>query len=161
MPQQPAEKAYADLGSLWLEIPDLGVQTPIVGVPAMYEDGGWDVTWLGDNVGYLGGSAFPTWQGNTVLTGHVWDSYNHPGIFSNLRTLKHGDQVKIHAWGRVYTYEVRTRKLVSPSDLGAIFEHKDYDWVTLVTCEDYRYKLETYSYRRVVQAVLVDIGLDR
>ena len=159
LPAQPAEKAYADLGSLWLEVPELDIQTPIVGVPAMGD--GWDVTWLGDNAGYLEASAFPTWEGNTVLTGHVWDSHNRPGVFANLRLLSYGDQVKIHAWGRIYTYEVRYRKLISPFAPNSVFQHFERDWVTLFTCEDYRYYLEDYSFRRVVQAVLVDISAER
>ena len=71
--------AYAALGDLWLEIPKLGVQMPIVGVPQA--DGKWDVSWLGSNAGWLNGSAFPTWAGNSVLTGHVWNADNTVGPF--------------------------------------------------------------------------------
>ncbi len=43
---------------MMLDIPSLGVSTPIVGVPI--NENGWDITWLGGNAGYLAGSAFPT-----------------------------------------------------------------------------------------------------
>jgi len=49
IPTQPAEKAYASFADLQLEIPKLAVSTSIVGVP--FSNGGWDVTWLGKDVG--------------------------------------------------------------------------------------------------------------
>jgi hypothetical protein len=55
------------MGNLQLEIPDFGFQSEIVGVSS-----DWDVTWLGDSVGYLPGTAFPTWSGNTAIAGHVY-----------------------------------------------------------------------------------------
>ena len=58
---------YAE--GIYLEIPKLGVYTEIVGIP--YTESGWDVTWLWKQAGYLQGTAFPTWKGNTVLTSHV------------------------------------------------------------------------------------------
>ena len=73
----------------------LGMSMSIVGVPQ--SDSGWDVTWLGNSAGYLAGSAFPTWAGNTVITGHVWDAFNCPGAFAELKSLGYGDQVQIHA----------------------------------------------------------------
>ena len=149
---QPDNDMYSAT-KLTLEIPSLGVEVPIVGVP---QDGDtWDVTWLGNNVGYLGGSAFPTWTGNTVLTGHVWDAFDQPGIFMNIKKLKYGDQILIHFGEQTYTYEVRDKNLVFPSQVGAVMEHMDQDWVTLLTCEFYNPFSGNYIFRRAVQAVLV------
>jgi len=130
LPHQPAARAYAST-AMTLEIPKLGISTPIVGVPQ--SESGWDVTWLGNSAGYLAGSAFPTWAGNTVITGHVWDAFNQPGIFAEIKNLKYGDQVQIHAWGVTYTYEVRESKLVTKKNVDAAFQSEEYDWVTLVT----------------------------
>jgi hypothetical protein len=58
LPSQAADQSYASLGEIWIEIPSQGLQTSIVGVPP--SDGGWDVTWLGNNIGWLNGTAFPT-----------------------------------------------------------------------------------------------------
>ena len=154
LPEQPTAKAYTDTAML-LEIPKLGVSMPIVGVPQ--SDAGWDVTWLGNSAGYLASSAFPTWAGNTVITGHVWDAYNNPGIFSELKTLKYGDQVQIQAWGMTYTYEVRESKLVTKKNVDAAFQSEAYDWVTLVTCEFYNPFTGDYLFRRAVRAVLVSV----
>lgn len=157
LPIQPVEKAYTYLGQLWLEIPKIDVQMPIVGVPVSND--GWDVTWLGDNAGYLSGTAFPTWAGNTALTGHVWGANNTPGPFANLSELQHGDRFYIHAFGLVYTYEVRSTEKVYTSDL-SVLGHSDYDIVTLLTCESWSFWMGEYRYRRAVQAVLMDISIE-
>ncbi len=154
LPHQPAAKAYTDT-AMTLEIPKLNVSMPIVGVPQSAE--GWDVTWLSNSAGYLSGSAFPTWAGNTVITAHVWDAYNQPGIFSELKTLKYGDQVQIQAWGLTYTYEVRESKLVTKKNVDAAFQSEEYDWLTLVTCEFYNPFNGEYLFRRAVRAVLVSV----
>ena len=138
-----------------LEIPKLDVSMPIVGVPQ--SDSGWDVTWLNNSAGYLVGSAFPTWAGNTVITAHVWDVHNQPGIFSDLKTLGYGDQVQIQAWGQTYTYEVRESKLVTTKNVNAVLQSSDYDWLTLVTCEFYNPFTGDYLFRRAVRAVLVSV----
>jgi len=128
---------------------------PIVGVPR--SENGWDVTWLGQNAGYLSGSAFPTWNGNTVITGHVWDAYNQPGPFAEIKSLSFGDEIKIHSWGKTYTYEVKEKTLLLPSQANSAFSSEEYDWITLITCEFYNPISDNYIFRRAVKAVLVDV----
>jgi len=152
---QSEEKSYQKLGGMWLDVPALGMQAPLVGVPSV--NGEWDVSWLGNNAGYLSGTAFPTWAGNTVITGHVWNAENLPGIFVDLKTLNYGDQVRIHTWGKVYTYQITVNRRVSPLAPKVVLEHKDGDWITLFTCEDYGEFWGDYGYRRMVQAVLTKV----
>jgi LPXTG-site transpeptidase (sortase) family protein len=149
-----SEIKYAST-QMQLAIPNLGLETDIVGVPVT--NGAWDVSWLGDQVGYLENTAFPTWLGNSVLTGHVWNSFNQPGIFANLHTLKYGDRVEIRADGDTYVYEVRTSSLVSPKNLGILDKNDGYAWITLLTCEGYDADEKEYYYRRAVTAVLVEV----
>ena len=149
---KPPDHAYATL-TLTLEIPALALRAPIVGVPQGPQ--GWDVRWLGNTVGWLEGTAFPTWAGNTVLTGHVWNADNTPGIFVNLKRLRFGDRILIHAGDLTYTYEVRENRLLRPDDTSLALAHKDHNWLTLLTCEDYSPTSGTYRYRRMVRAVLV------
>jgi LPXTG-site transpeptidase (sortase) family protein len=158
LPEQPVEKAYSAYSGLVLDIPSLNVKMSIVGVPMT--DDGWDVSWLNKDAGYLEGSAFPTMIGNSVITAHVWDALNNPGPFYNLRRLKYGDKILIHAWGKVFTYEVRVRDLLTPSEMNKVIKHEDLSWVTLVTCESYNPKTEDYRYRRMVKAVLVDVSTE-
>jgi LPXTG-site transpeptidase (sortase) family protein len=155
LPAQPVEKAYANLGSLWIEIPSLNVQMPIVGVPQT--NGGWDVSWLGSQAGWLNGTAFPTWAGNSVLTGHVYDAYGKPGPFVQLHQLWWGDKVIVHAWGAQYVYEVRQVVEVGPTNISSVFRHEELPWVTLITCSGYDEASNSYKYRWVVQAVLVEV----
>jgi len=154
LPQHPATAQYAET-PITLSIPKLDLSMPIVGIPEIPT--GWDVTWLGNKVGYLAGSAYPTWIGNTVLTGHVWDAFNNPGPFAQLKTLHYGDQVMLLVGEKTYIYEVRDTRLISPIDVDAMLQHEEYDWITLVTCEDYNTLGATYDYRRMVRAVLVDV----
>jgi len=152
---QPVDQAYTSYTDLWLEIPKLDVKMDIVGVPQTSDS--WNVSWLDQKAGWLNGSAFPTWDGNSVITGHVWDALNRPGPFSNLRSLKYGDQIMIHSFGQVYTYEIRESKIVLPTNISTVFEHEVISWITLITCEDYKEQSLMYSSRRMVRAVLVSV----
>jgi large repetitive protein len=104
----------------------------------------------------LEGSAFPSWNGNSVLTGHVYLSNGLPGPFVNLSGLKYGDKIIIHAYGQKYTFEVRTNDVVRPNDT-SVMKHEEKSWLTLVTCKEYDEKTNTYRKRVVVRAVLVNV----
>jgi LPXTG-site transpeptidase (sortase) family protein len=161
LPAQPADLAYNSLGAVWIEIPSLNVKANIVGVPQA-KDGTWDVAWLDRNAGYLYGTAFPTWTGNSVITGHVWDANNKPGIFVDLKQLKFDDTFKIHAYGQVATYAVRESTTVSPSNTQSVLKHYgDTSWVTLLTCEDFNLLGLKYFSRRMVRAVLINLTAEK
>ncbi len=159
IPTQPVDKTYASFSDLWLEIPNLAVSTPIVGVPLSSD--GWDVTWLGADAGWLNETAFPSWAGNSVITAHVWDAFNQPGVFYNLKKLGYGDVIKVHAFGQVYVYEVRQTKRITPDNFNTALKHEDKAWLTLITCEDYRLLFQTYNYRRMVRAVQVSVTSEK
>ncbi len=119
--------------------------------------GGWDVTWLNRQVGWLEGTAYPTWEGNTVLTAHGYTADGEAGPFALLKNLSYGETIIIHLGGMKYTYAVRTNLLVNPSDTRWLTKHETLDWVTLITCQQYDAKTKSYRYRRVVRAVLVRV----
>lgn len=154
----PFESYNSLAGSVWFEIPSLGVKTTIVGVPL--KNGSWNVAWLGRQAGWLEGSAFPTLKGNSVVTGHVYLSNGLPGPFVNLSQLKYGDTVIVHANGQTYTYEIRTNKVVNPNDT-SVFKHEEQAWITLVTCKEYDAKTNSYRKRVVVRAVLVKVEVEK
>jgi LPXTG-site transpeptidase (sortase) family protein len=155
LPAQPAHLAYQNTGGMSLEIPSLQVKMAIVGVPKSGD--GWDVRWLGEQAGYLEGTAFPTWQGNTGLAGHSFLADGSPGPFANLGSLRWGDEVVIHAWGQRYIYAVRQNSLAAPGQLAAL-QHENLDWVTLITCQGYDELSGKYLWRRVIRAVLVAVN---
>ncbi len=45
-----------------------------------------------------------------------------------------------------------------PSSVSTVFQHEEYDWVTLVTCEFFNPFNDSYVFRRMVRAVLVDVS---
>jgi LPXTG-site transpeptidase (sortase) family protein len=150
---QPENLRYAATDVI-LEIPRLGLRMPIVGVP--FKNGGWGVSWLGNQAGWLEGSAFPSWNGNSVLTGHVYSASGSPGPFLNLGTLKYGDRVTVHANGLKYIFEIRSNSVVAPRDSSA-FKHEELSWLTLITCKEYDPVSNSYKMRVVVRAVLVGV----
>lgn len=157
LPEQPLGSRYKMYGDLWLEIPDINVKTTIVGVPLLRDH--WDVTWLREDVGYLYGTAFPTWRGNTGIAGHVTLPSGSPGPFAELDRLTFGDQVIIHAWGLRHVYEVREAAYALPGDM-SVLQHEEYDWLTLISCKGYDERLGDYRWRFVTRAVLITAELD-
>jgi LPXTG-site transpeptidase (sortase) family protein len=152
---QPADKAYSGLGDFWLEIPRLGMRMNIVGVP---ENGNsWDVSWLGNQAGWLNGTAYPTTAGNSVLTGHVYLANGKPGPFVAINTLWWGDLIIVHAGAVQYTYAVRSIAQVSPDSVSSAFKHESLPWITLMTCRGYDEASNSYQYRVLVGAVLVSV----
>lgn len=119
-------------------------------------DDAWDVSWLNKDIGYLEGTAFPTWVGNSALTGHVYLSNGLPGPFVNLHSLKWGDLIFIHAYGQEFTFEVRWLAFVDPSSTSVI-GHKDGTWITLLTCKEFDAAAGVYRLRTAVQAVLIRV----
>jgi LPXTG-site transpeptidase (sortase) family protein len=155
LPAQPAGKTYSAMDAMWLEVPKLGLAgLPIVGVP-LTEDG-WDLTWLSGQAGWLEGTAYPTWAGNTAITGHTYLADGTPGPFVNLFSLFWGDEIVIHANGQRYVYQVREVRLVWADDL-SVLRHETYDWLTLITCKEFNELTGEYNYRVVVRAVLVSV----
>jgi LPXTG-site transpeptidase (sortase) family protein len=118
----------------------------------------WDVSWLGANIGYLSGTAYPATAGNTILTAHVWDASNLPGPFINLKTLPYDDHLTLQANGLTYTYAVRENTTIpATTDLTTLSKTDGYDWLTLLTCENFDPITNTYTARRIIQAILIAV----
>lgn len=146
---------YDSLG-ITIEIPVLHVNTSIVGVQV--KDGNWDVSWLQNQIGWLNGTAYPTWKGNSVLTGHVVNADGKPGLFYGLKSLPKGELIFVYNAGYRYTYQVVTNSSIQPDDISA-FQHEDKSYLTLITCDRYDETSESYLSRIAVRAKLVDVKL--
>jgi LPXTG-site transpeptidase (sortase) family protein len=156
LPSQPESQEYTTYSDLSIAIPSINVEMSIVGVPKY--NNSWDVSWLGNNAGYLHGTAFPTWLGNSVITGHVWNANNQPGAFAELKKVALGDEVIVNGFGQKAVYKVTDSRLVWPNQTNVVMEsYKDKSVITLLTCEDYSILWDTYSFRRMVRAELVKI----
>ena len=152
LPAVSGSKAYQAEGDLRLDIPKLDVSLPVVGIPRA--GAGWDITWLTSQAGYLQGTAFPSFEGNSVLTSHVYLADGRPGPFVKLNSLKWGDRLRLKAYGSTYVYEVRQVQVVEPDDR-SVMGHREGSWLTLLTCQEYDRVAHTYLKRLAVSAVLV------
>lgn len=154
LPARP-ENLYSQYSDLSLEIQSIGVNSAIVGLSS--KGNKWDVTWLENDLGYLEETAFPSWNGNSVITGHVYKADGTPGPFEKLNLLKYGDQVNLHIFGLNYVYEVREVVTIQPDDIGAVMRHEDTPWLTLLTCQGYDEAKGTYRSRVLVRAALIKL----
>jgi LPXTG-site transpeptidase (sortase) family protein len=130
------------------------VNTSIVGV--QLKNGNWDVSWLQNQAGWLNGTAYPTWTGNSVLTAHAVYANGEPGVFSRLKNLNSGEYIFIYNLGYRYTYKVVSNKLVKPDDI-TVLKHEEKAYLTLISCDTYDETTGTYLRRVAVRSVLVDV----
>jgi LPXTG-site transpeptidase (sortase) family protein len=148
------QTSFTQVGEIVLEIPALGLKLPVVGVPL--KNGTWDLTWLGNQAGWLEGTAFPSWEGNSLVTAHIYGANGKPGPFFGLNKLRWGNRILIHAYGQTYTYEVRSVRTLQPNDM-TVLNHEERAWLTLLTCKEFDAKTNTYKQRVAVRAVLVSV----
>ena len=154
LPAQPFAKQYTVMGDVWLDLPAIDVQASILGIPQAGHS--WDLTWLKDDLGYLQGSAFPGWQGNTVVVGHLTLADGVAGPFANLHALQIGDEIILHTWGDEIPYKVREVGYRMDAADEDTFQHEDADWLTLITCQSYDNLARNYRWRVVVRAERID-----
>ena len=99
-----------------------------------------------------GASAFPGELGNVVITGHsagdVYSSNPYKYIFSGLERLEDGDLIYVNYNSTRYTYQVKKKEVVEPSNVAALVTDTDKPTLTLVTCTP----LGTSRYRLLVTA---------
>lgn len=109
--------AYAYAGqNNFLEIPEIGVNTPVVIGRST------DKAILADNLDrgavYYPGSVLPGQNGQIVILGHSappnWPHVRHDYIFSNIENLAAGDEIILNFNNAQYTYKVIDKKIIRP-----------------------------------------------
>lgn len=100
---------------------------------------------LNQGLAHLPGSGLPGEKGNVFISGHsalpismnlasLFNRGTKP-VFSNLASLKNGDEIYIKAGGTKYNYVVISIKLINPGDTSVIYPPDPTDrFVTLMTC---------------------------
>lgn len=148
--------AAGSSGDITISISKLGVNSDILGVPGEY--GMWDVSWLGNYVGWLSDSDFPGTLGdsNSVLTAHSYLFNGSPGPFAHIAELGYGDQINLHALGKDYVYTVIENITTSDDDLD-VLNRTGFPCLTLITCKGYDESSDSYLYRVVIKARLTEI----
>ena len=128
-----------DQVAIWIKIPAIGVDHPIVQ--------GDDEAALKDGVGQHPGSALPGSDGNLVLSAHN-DIFGE--IFKHLDQLSIGDEIIILTQSERFTYLVEEMMVLKP-DAVEVLELGIDPIVTLISC--YPYWIDTH--RIIVRGVLV------
>jgi LPXTG-site transpeptidase (sortase) family protein len=154
LPAMP-DGIYHEYSDLSLEIPSIGINSKIVGLSMA--DNKWDVSWLNNDLGYLEETAFPSWNGNSVITGHVYKADGTPGPFKKINQLKYGDTINLHIYGLNYVYEVREVLTIPRDDIKSALKHEETPWLTLMTCQGYEETSGKYQSRVLVRAALVKL----
>jgi LPXTG-site transpeptidase (sortase) family protein len=152
----PGAQPVYSYTNILLEIPVLKISTSIVGV--QQKAGTWDVSWLWDQAGWLEGSAFPTFSGNSIITAHVVTAYGKPGPFYHLKSLGVNESIYIFIGDYRYIYKVISNTLIMPDSM-SVFAHADKPTLTLITCDSYDEETSTYLRRVAVQATLLDVRI--
>lgn len=129
-----------------LDIPRLEYQYPIPIVEIPLDNSQWDVSGLGNYVGWLDETGWMS--GNTVLVAHI----HYPGYpcpFTSLDTLQIGDVIYVYDGDTQYTFYVKEMFKVDPSEVWVTAPTTETT-LTLITCADWNGTI--YTKRLVVVA---------
>ena len=115
-----------------IKIPALGVET---GLTEFGLNGtSWNIHPWESGLGHLQGTGWFDGGGNIAIGGHSWMPDLTPGIFVNLHTVKHGDEVVVNVNGEERRYSVSNVTSVSMYDLSVLYP-VDGEQITLITCD--------------------------
>jgi sortase A len=135
-----------------LVIPTIALDTKIVDVGIVVENGRpvWDTAAFA--VGYHRGTALPGTRGNTVMAGHISSPVSKKGeVFKRLPEVRIGDRVEVYVGERRVVYAVSEIRTVLPTAVQVMNQTPDAT-LTLITC----YPDYDYSRRLVVVGSLVE-----
>jgi len=136
-----------------LAISAIGVDEQTVIIPIT--DGAWDISGLGDRVGWLANTGrMPGDDLAMAFTAHATISALVNGPFARLWTIKTGEEL-VYTWqGTDYVYAVREQWIVAPEDVGQLFV-RDGNVLLLVSCNIWSSDGNIFTNRLVVRAELV------
>lgn len=130
-----------------LGVPDLGLTTRLIGL-RKDRDGALQVPEDPQRAGWYSQGAAPGDRGPAVIVGHV-DSYLGPGVFTRLRSLQPGAEVRVRrADGSLAVFEVRQVQEYSKRDFptDVVYGGSDEPTLRLITCGG-AFDRRTRSYR--------------
>jgi LPXTG-site transpeptidase (sortase) family protein len=140
-PQQPTALPFLGNGALpvttpeaalgQISIPALKLTADLQAVPWTGVD--WDISGLGQNVGWLEFTASPGEDGNSVLIGHLDMAGGRAGPFDYLTLLRARDEIAIRLGDTRYVYQVSHLYLLGPNETW-VLDAKAPSQLTLVTC---------------------------
>jgi LPXTG-site transpeptidase (sortase) family protein len=136
-------------------IPSRNVDAEVVYIP--FDGLTWSLTGLRQQVAWLGNTSWPGLGSNTALAGHVVLRGGKLGPFYYIEKIKPGEEIIVYTERNIYTYTVRERRVVAPTDM-YVLDPTDSPQLTLITCTAWDAEAKTYTQRQVVFADLVNVG---
>lgn len=125
------------------------IEVDRLGVSAIVREGD-DTGVLRRAVGHIPETVLPGETGNAGLAGH------RDTFFRNLRDVRRGDRIVVTTPRSVVTYEVRSTRVVEPSNV-SVLQPTSAPTLTLVTCYPFNY-IGAAPKRFIVQAQMT--GMD-
>lgn len=145
--EQPNTQNY------YIRIKSVGITAPII----FDVDGGDKDLYLKsleNGVAHLKGSAKPGHKGNAFIFAHssqiIGGKNQYGEIFRRLNELKEGDEINISNRDIQYSYIVRDKKVVEPTDISVTTQDYSLKQLTLMTC----WPLDTIKQRLVITAFI-------
>lgn len=128
-----------------LVIPKIGKNVPIAALQRSHLEG---TNWhdlekhiqksLENGIVLYPGTANPGEVGNVFLTGHSsyypWADGRYKDVFAMLGQLEVGDEYFIYSHQKKYTYRIREKKEVKPTNIEVLSQPKNEKISTLMTC---------------------------
>ena len=135
-----------------LVIPSISLDTRVVKVGIVVENGKPEWETASFAAGYYRGTAQPGTRGNAVMSGHISSPVSKKGdVFRRLPDVRIGDRVEVYVDQRRITYEIAEIRVVPPTAVEVMNPTADAR-LTLITC----YPDNIYTNRLVVTAKLLD-----
>lgn len=92
---------------------------------------------LKEGVVHFKGTALPDKTGNIAIIGHSsnypWERGNYNQVFALLDKLEIGDRINLTYQGKKYSYKVKEKMVVLPSQVSVLYPTKNKT-LTLITC---------------------------
>lgn len=132
---QNNQKAFYDRENS-LEIPSLGLVTSLVkgkttNVASLEKD-------LDNGVVYYPGSVDPGKNGQIIVLGHSappgWPRIKHDWVFTDINSLKPGDQIILYFDNARYVYSVTDKEIIHKGQDIAVGEVTNKNVLTLISC---------------------------
>lgn len=115
-------------------ISSIGVDAKVVELGTKLENG--ELVWETPDhaVGHHKGTANPGEVGNMVLSGHISSPLRNEGnVFARLPDIAIGALVTVYTDGAQYDYEVKSKRVVLPSEVSVMDPTPDQT-LTMITC---------------------------
>ena len=137
-----------------ITIPALELDTVVKYVP--FSNHAWLISGLKQEIAWMGDTSWPGLGGNTGLAGHITLRDGSNGPFRFLGDVQAGELVYLYTESNVYTYQIRTSRVVEDNEL-AVIQQTDFPQLTLITCAEWDDEVAMYLKRIVVIADLMEV----